>query len=200
MDLYANFWIVLDPLIKETGYEYPLSKKTAVNKILNESIFVFSGMLYGFEFRYTPSNRARKIEEIFILTPICRIPFGDPKLQVVQTWKENECLYARIRYRADSKQSLYLKAWKSNIIPVSSGLGMESILSDDIEGKATAVKNGIKAAIREYLKKMNSNKPKEIRGSVQLSDPPYIIIDQGMYKAKVKIKLKIYEINKHRIY
>ncbi|MFQ3621364.1 MAG: hypothetical protein SNJ78_10540, partial [Spirochaetales bacterium] len=46
-----------------------IEKEELYERILEEARYVFSGMVYGFVFSYTPSDKARRVEEEFLLEP-----------------------------------------------------------------------------------------------------------------------------------
>ena len=62
--LAGEFWVELSPFV-ETEEEYPLPEDKAYRRLLEEASFVFSGMIYGFDFTYTPFDKSRKVDEIF---------------------------------------------------------------------------------------------------------------------------------------
>jgi hypothetical protein len=89
--LNEEFWYDLQPELE--GWEtvqgkeqfpdlHTLSKDEMFNRILEEARYVFSGMVYGFIFSYTPYDRSRGVEEEFLLEPYQWIQRGDPNLQV----------------------------------------------------------------------------------------------------------------------
>ncbi|RKX76145.1 MAG: hypothetical protein DRP87_12735 [Spirochaetes bacterium] len=186
------FWCELEPIIQEDE-EYPPPRDQMLKQILAEAQFVFSGMIYGFRFVYTPLDLTRNVEEVFILEPLSRILWGDKNLKVESTRTDDDRLYARVRYRLADFQQDWLKLWESTTLPTASGTGRGDLFGGYKE-KFTALRQGIKQAIRDYLRERVFNKPKEIRGEVLLMGAPYTIIDSGTYSAKVKIKLKIDEI------
>ena len=58
----AEFWTELDPAVDlEQGGV--ISQDEAIRRTLEEARIVVSGMIYGFEVRYVPSDRARQVEE-----------------------------------------------------------------------------------------------------------------------------------------
>ncbi len=69
-----------------------------------------------------------------------------------------------------------------------------------IKEKNAAMSDGVKEAVRAYLRSRILNKPKEVRGKAVFSEVPYVIIDEGAYRAKVSVKIDIDEIIPYRIY
>lgn len=190
--LEAVYWVERDPVPQE-GEEYPITKEIAAKRALEEARFVFSGMIFGFRFIYTPSDRTRQVKEIFNLELLHQIPWGDPGLIPRDVMpRENQFIF-RIRYNLSDHHIYRLESWMSNIHPVSSGIG-ESVVAFGYKEKLTAIREGVKAAIRSYGREGTLNKPREMSGEVLLVEPPYIVLDGGSYLAKVKIKLRDVEI------
>ena len=196
--LTGEFWVELDPAIKE-DQSYPLTSQEAAEILLDEARFVFSGMIYGFEFEYTPYDQTRGVEEIFNLDPIAEIPWGDPALTVVQMRVSNNRRFALIRYAPKDHQIRWLQAWESNINPKATGLGKADLFKG-VDEKRNAFREAIKEAVRGYLRQRILNKPKEIRGELVLADVPYVIIDAGTYLAKTEVRLRIDEVIPYRQY
>jgi len=195
--LEAIFWVELDPVPQE-GEEYPVTREAAARRALEEARFVFSGMIFGYRFLYVPSDKTRQVEEHFTLELLHQIPWGDPGLVAKQAVPFNENrLTVRIRYNLSEHHSYRLNSWQSTIYPVSSGAG-EGTAMGGYKEKITAIKEAVKAAIRSYGREAVYNKPREMSGEVLLVESPYIIINEGSYLAKVKIKLKGVEILPYR--
>ncbi len=201
--LLEEFWCYFEPP-EHIGSDFgsdkePLTEEEIVLKIFDEASFIISGMIYGFNFTYAPKDSKRGIDEIFHLTPAYRILRGDPSLSVQNTRTDGQRLFAQIMYNLEDHQKIRLKSWDSNITPFSTGYGRETLMSGE-NAKLLSISNGIKEAIRNYLRERIFNKPKAISGEVLLVENPYTIIDSGAYLSKVKIKLKIDELIPHKIY
>lgn len=191
--IVAEFWCDLEPMVKTDDEEFPVPRDIAVKHILREAQFVFSGMIFGFAFEYTPSDTAREVKEIFTLEPIAQIPWGDERLSVMDTRREEEKLIARIRYDIASYQKPWLTLWQSSSIPAASARGTDNALLG-IEAKIGSIKDGVKEAVRAYLRQRVYNKPKRITGEVLLCEPPRIFVDAGAYRSKVRIMMRIKEV------
>lgn len=176
-----------------------LDKSEIYRRNLEDALWIISGMIYGFTVRYTPMDSSRKVDESLEVSPIASIAWGDEKLEVIDTWFKNEKLSMQVRYLLDSSQITRLKLWESNIFPDSEGIGVVSVFSGYM-GRVESIKEGIKVALRNYLRIRNSNKPREISCRVLLSEPPYTIIDAGGYKSKIKITIKMIEITPYSYY
>ena len=97
--LYSSFWFEREPRPLEEYQDGPRSREDAVREMLTEARFVFSGMIYGFSFRYTPGDRKRDIEDLFELIPVAEISWGDSRVSVLETREENNTVYAKLVYR-----------------------------------------------------------------------------------------------------
>ena len=130
---------------------------------------------------------------------MAEIPFGDPALRVINTWKKEGRLYAQIRYELADYQLRRTGAWSSNVFQQSEGFGRASFFKGS-SARIDAVKDGIKQALSSYLRPREKNKPREIRVRAILDDAPYIVINAGGYNAKVRIRFSLDKITPYRIY
>jgi len=180
--------------------EYPyLNKSEIYRRTLEDAVWIISGMIYGFSITYTPLDRTREVKEYLDVSPIASIEWGDDKLEVVDTWFKNEKLSMQVRYFLNESQITRLKLWESNIFPDAEGTGIKSVFSG-YQGRVESIKEGIKEALRNYLRIRNTNKPREIICKVLLNKPPYTILDAGGYKSKVNITIKLTEIAPYSYY
>ncbi|MDR1625634.1 MAG: hypothetical protein LBT33_03760 [Spirochaetia bacterium] len=169
------------------------AEKAALGRILEEGRYVFSGMIFGFSFSYTPLDRGRDIEEEFTLKPVYEIPWGDPNLFVHQTRREDGRIYARLRYRLHGFQENWYAGNLSNLMGSASGLGDAPIFAGWQE-KMTAIQNSVKHAVREYARGRIDNKPLKVTGTVFLGDAPLIEILRGAFHARTRVRLKIDDV------
>ncbi len=196
--LQGRFWWELEPYYP-TEDEYPLTEETAIRRMLEEALYTFSGMLYGFEFVYTPPDRAREVEEVFRLEPIAQIPWGDPRLQVRQSWVQEKRLYATLTYRVAAFQEARLHGWASNAVPTAAGQARAELYLGFAQ-RTVAIENAVKQAIREYLRERYLNKPRQARGQVLLREVPMMGIVEGSYRASVEVKLLIDQVEPYTAY
>ena len=176
-----------------------LNKSEIYRRTLEDSVWIISGMLYGFNVTYTPLDRTREVDEFLEVSPLSSIAWGDEQLEVVDTWFKNEKLFMQIRYFLNEAQITRLKLWESNIFPDAEGIGIVSVFSG-YQGRVESIKEGIKEALRNYLRIRNTNKPREIICKVLLNKPPYTILDAGGYRSKVRITIKLTEIAPYSYY
>ncbi len=191
-------WKELKPMVSLEG-EYPVPREKAIKKLLEDARVILSAMIYGYTFIYTPSDRARRVLEVFTLNPVAEIKWGDKQLKVLQTEVKKDRLYASISYDLIPFQRAKREAWSSNSIPLATGFGKGSVFEGD-EGRAKSFDNAIKEAIRNFLRPRIYNKPREIRGELLLWDAPYTAIEHGEYVTRVRIKLIVKEVIPYRIF
>jgi hypothetical protein len=196
--LSGDFWVEVDPFV-ETEAGYQLTGDESRIQILEEARYVFSGIIYGFDFVYTPSDNLRDVDEIFSFEAIARIPWGDPALTIVETWVDGNLMHANVRYFPSGHQLRWLSMMQSNIYHNATASGRASMFVGT-GAKYDAVTEGAKEAIRAHLRSRVLNKPKEVRGSVALTGAPYIIIDAGEYLARVDVRIDVDEIIPYRIF
>ena len=192
-------WASLDayPGSQEAGdldsgiYDYPIKSMKKV------APFLVQGMVYGWEFSYTPSDKTRGVEEYFEFYPIQPLS-PDDKITYSSPWLTENKLNAWIDYtRTDNQiQNYYL--WSTIQNKTISGKGYGSI-EKGFEGITDACSDCIKNAVRDYYQKIIKNKPKEITGSVLVRDLPMLGVDAGRYVVQLDFFLesgKIIEYSK----
>lgn len=196
--LEGEFWVELEPMVRFEEADAGTSEDQ-IRVLLEEARFVYSGMLYGFSFRYVPLDLRREVEEEFEITPLAEIAWGDPRLTVAESRYSNGRRYLIIRYQPQENQLAWVRFWDSNIHAVSTAYGTGDVFHGQ-EEKRAAIEEGLKEAIRGYLRPREYNKPKEISGRVAFAEVPYVVIDSGYYRAKVEAKLDIREIVPYNIH
>ena len=196
--LVVELWSELDPIVADGG-ERPVPREVAIGRLLDEAIFVFSGMVYGFEFSYAPAAPDRGIEEEFELEPYATIVRGDPRLEVFQTWVEADRLYARITYEVDPQQEDWYRGWKSAANPRSRGVGSAQFIRGPAV-KPDATRDAIRMAIRNHARTLELNRPRLITGAVVITDAPRVVVREGSYEATVRVVLQIDSIERYELY
>jgi hypothetical protein len=192
--LNEEFWADLEapPDFDETA---PPQKSTqaadeALKRILEEGRYVFSGMIFGFTFSYTPLDRGRNIQEEFTLQPVYQIAWGDPNLFVHQTRREGLRVYARLRYRLHGFQENWYEGNLSNLTSSSAGAGEAPVFAGWQE-KLNAIRDSVKNAVREYARGRIDNKPLKVTGTVFFDKAPRMEISSGAFHAVSSVRLKI---------
>ncbi len=191
--IVLTLWTELEKIPEAAG-------KNEISKAaLEDAQWILSGMLYGFKVRYVPLDKDRHVRESLSVVPVVQIPFGDSALRVFKTWSKDGRFYVQIRYTVHDYQQPRLRAWDSNIFPEAGGSGTVSLFNGR-SGRLDSIKEGIKDALRNYLRAKVRNKPREIDARVILEDPPYLTVQAGGYTAKVRIKFSIDKIIPYAVY
>ncbi len=197
--LYGTFWYEAEPMTIEEAQYGPPSRREAIKQMLEEARFAFSGMIYGFSFVYTPSDRARGVEEIFDLEPAAVIPWGEDGLRIRDTREEDGIVRVSVSCSLEEHQKLRIQLWSANTFPAATGTGSADYFAGPPE-KIKAHKEPMKEAIRGYLRKRIYNKPKEIRGRLVLQEAPDCRYASGEYVSTVRIKIDFEEIVEYTRY
>ena len=198
--LSLRLWCQLEPMVQENE-NYPLSTEEAQRRALEEARGILSGMIYGYRFRYTPGDSVRQIAEEFSLAPVAEILWGDPNLKIADVWIKDSLLFVKVTYRLEDFQSSRRRAWSSNSVEFSSGVGSYSVFTaTSPEGKQNALREALKNAVREALRPVVFNKPREVTGEIIIWNPPDTVIQSGTYTTRADVKLRVKEIRSYSLF
>jgi len=198
--LELEVWCELEPMIQESD-AYPLSTEAAQERVLEEARALLSAMIYGVRFSYTPSDALRRQAEQFRLTPVAELRWGDPRLRIAEAEVRDARLYARVRYDLQDFQAARRRAWQSNSIPTAAGTGHASLFASSApEGKRRSLQEAFKEAVRNHLRPVLFNKPREVRGELLLWQAPRIVVDAGDYLTAAAVKLRVQEIRPYSFF
>ena len=177
----------------EGQYDFPISQ---MHKI---APFIINGMVYGWNFVYVPSDKARGVEEVLEITEIVSADVIRGGITYTSPWIENNNLNCWVEYtRTDSQVQSY-NLWSSIQNPVIGGIGYGSV-EKGFEGIEEAARESLKAAIRNHYRKTIKNKPKEITGSVLIRKFPTLGIDSGRYVINLDFFLECGKIIEYSVY
>ena len=196
--LFVRPWAELEPPVRIEA-EYPIPVEKAQRKLLEEARVLLSGMVYGWRFLYTPADRERRVEEVFVLTPVAEIQWGNPRLSALESEVVDTRLFARISYSMNGEEAARRASWGSNSAAQSTGRGTASVFLGPDE-KLASLAAAIREAVRVHLNARVLNKPREIRGEVVLWDDPQTIVHAGSYTTTVRVKLQVSEVIPYRIF
>ena len=170
-----------------------------VQKIKEIAPFLISGMVYGWDFVYTPSDKARNVEEFFEIKERALSPIEIYGISYSSPWVQNERLNCWCEYTRTPAQIHNYNLWSSIQNPTIQGYGYGNI-SDGFDGIVDAAKDALKKAVREHYRGKIKNKPKEITGSVLIRKEPLIGIDEGRYTIKLDFFLEYDTIIYYNVY
>jgi hypothetical protein len=152
----------------------------AISRMEAIAPFIMGGMIHGWTFDYTPSDKVRAVEEYFACVPA--MPF-DKKVNPIeyrQVQVLDDKLYGWAYCNRTPTQQASFDAWGSVTHPKIHGVGQGPV-AEGFDGIKTAFENAVKSAVREYWRTQIKNKPKEITGTVLLIHNPRIYIKEGRY-------------------
>lgn len=164
--------------LERTGNEFTVP----VDRIKELVPHLLTGMLYGWKFDYTPSDKARGVSEYFEVTPVETLSASEiRRIRYVLPWVEGDRLNCWVEFDRNAEQKRLFESWQVITNPRIRGVGYAR-LAEGFAGIETACQEALKSAIREYERKIIKNKPKEITGAVIMAKPPLIGIEAGKYK------------------
>ena len=198
-------WAELDayPGLVEAGHSKKGEKKipddeTKYNKgIFDHAIgqmkrltpFLFNGMVYGWEFDYTPSDKLRGVPEYFEVKETRPFDEESKKIRYEKPWFDESKVHCWAVFERDDAMTASWKQWADVKNPRILGLGGGKV-SKGFEGIQDAAKNALKDAVRNYYRKILRNKPKQITGRVLINKVPAILINSGEYQLQLDFFLE----------
>lgn len=174
-------------------YDYPISR------IHEVAPFLISGMVYGWNFVYTPSDKARGVEEFFEITEIQPLNPPYEKITYVSPWIQDNRLNCWCEYTRTEPQIQNYYLWSSIQNPVIHGRGYGKI-EKGFDGIKDAAQDAVKEAVRDYYRAIIKNKPKEISGAVLVRNIPTIGIKSGQYIINLDFFLECGRILEYKLY
>lgn len=166
--------------IEANNNEHPV-----LEEFIEDILEVISGRIYGWKFKYIPSDIKREIEEEFILTPIAKIKWGDSRLQFKDNWVKDNIMYQNIVYTLEDFQKKRIKSWKTSLIPDSYGEGFASL--HEVDGKSISLKEAIKDSIKREFQSRGKGKPRTIEGQILLEENPRVFLNSGLFNTQVNV-------------
>ncbi len=175
------------------------AEKELKRDLFREAVFVFSGMIYGFDFRYIPGDKRRNVDDLIEINPINEIRWGDPGLKIRSTRSEGNRNLVQFSYYPEESMRSWIMYWSSGSFPLTGGRGEGDFLKG-FAAKKDAVEKGVREAVRNYMRSRVRNKPQKIEGEFIFASPPDYLYAAGIYTASVKIKLNVEKVSDYSIY
>lgn len=173
---------------------------TSIRSLKVVAPYLLSGMIYGWKFEYTPSDKTRNVEEYFSFEPIAKISEEDPNINFTNPAFLDTRVYCWLEYPRTDNMMIYRKRWDNIMYPKVTGYGESSEL-DSAKAIKEAIKEAAKNAIRTYAQGQTKNKPKEVIGEILLCDEdPSIKIMSGKYTASLDFFLYVDKIVQYSKY
>lgn len=168
----------------------------AISQIKEITPFLLNGMIYGWEFVYVPSDKARKVDEYFEIKVIQDIEKSTNQIVYSSPWVEDNRFCCWVNYERTDHQIQLYNLWASINNPSIQGRGYGSI-EKGFDGIKEASEDALKNAVREYYRGKIKNKPKEITGKVLIRKNPVIGINQGRYVINLDFFLECGKIKEY---
>ncbi|MDR2245870.1 MAG: hypothetical protein LBE17_04215 [Treponema sp.] len=195
--LRGAVWVEVEPAyaryIEESKPPDPSSVRRAA---LEEAAMVYSAMIYGWSFEYEIGEKARGIPEVFELTPLGAIPFGDPGLTATDAEFREMRLYLWTDYRMTEAQMRRMRMWRAgtvrNVQALGKGpLGGPVAKEDQLAFKRAALEDAARSGVRDMLRGMERNRPKEARGYLSLAEFPVYWMDSGYWTVRARFRVEL---------
>jgi hypothetical protein len=202
--LRSEFWTDLQP-VAGVGDEWPVSPATARARILEEAAWVYSGMIWGFEFEYTPYDKTRSLAERFVLKPIgslepsaLSLASGSATEDLPPELASNE-LRSFVEYRPPAALVELMQSYAQDPWKGSQGLGTAD-MNVGLKGRRAAYEDGLRLAVRALLQGREPNKPRLVKGRVVFERPPSMTIKGGYYTAQLRARVMVIEVIPYKVY
>ncbi|MBF9015361.1 MULTISPECIES: hypothetical protein [unclassified Oceanispirochaeta] len=167
---------------------YDEIREEAIEILLEDARWIFSGMLYGFDFRYIPGNADQGFDELFKLEPIHQIERGDPALEVYQVDDDYENMRILFYFWPDEHQYRRMGISRGGGFQAAAAAGGIPMM---LEGaRILSMEEAVKQALRSDLRSLIYNRPLEVGGVVYLFSSPRISIWAGEYRSSLGILYK----------
>ena len=191
LDAYPGLELHADE--NEGQFDFPIKQMRKI------APFIISGMVYGWNFVYVPSDKARGVEEYLEVTEIVSSDVIKGGITYVSPWISENNLNCWVEYTRTDSQVQNYNLWSSIQNPVIGGIGYASV-EKGFEGIEEAAREALKDAIRNYYRKTIKNKPKEINGAVLVRNFPTLGISSGRYVINLDFFLECGKIIEYSVY
>lgn len=178
---------------KAGEYDYPRDEIRRVAK------FMVGGMVSGYTFEYTPSDKKRGVAEYFQMEETR--PLGDDAkgIDYTQVWVEGGKVWCWIDFNRTQRMRYDLEMWKKLDHAAISGKGYAGV-EKGFDGVTEAAKLAVKDAVRSYYRGIIKNKPRCIIGKVLVRNPPSVGISSGRYKVALDFFIETVTIEQYDVF
>lgn len=196
--LRAEFWSDLNG-VPQGGDPWSLPLPVAAERLADEAAYVFAGQVWGFDFEWTPSDKARSIKESFVMKPSGSIPHADPRLVPGDSRVVGQTLRAYVSYSPSATELSMMDAygrapWKS-----AQGTGYGDWLKG-LGGRKEAYEDAARDAIRNLLRGLEPNKPRRVRGRAAFDGTPRIAVVDGAYRVQARFRIDVTDVLAYGVY
>jgi len=193
--------------VTEPGYVPALTDQAAAEAVLAEGLWLFHGMIHGFDYVYTPSDRARAIADLFEISSRASAFGGSRAFRVASVRFDGRMLVAEVEYLVPGPERTILASWESISYRSAQGRGEASawdrgltpdtaagVLPFQVAARRAAIIDATREALRDYLRGLEFNKPREVRGSFAFASQPRLVLSGGRWIATVRLRVGVDEI------
>ncbi len=194
-----NLWAELDayPGLVESGSSQSGEKERKNQGIFDHAIgqmkkitpFLMNGMVYGWTFDYTPSDKLRGVEEYFEIKEIRSFDQEAKRIRYENPTFDESKVRCWANFERDESMVQSWNQWADIKNPRIMGVGGGKIYKG-FEGIEDAAKNALKNAVRAHYQKILRNKPKQITGRALINKIPAILINSGEYQMQLDFFLE----------
>ena len=183
-------WAQLDayPGLEKPNYDTGVFDY-AIRQMKTLTPYLLNGMVYGWEFDYTPSDKLRGVSEYFEVKEIRSFEAESKKIHYEQPWFDQSKVHCWANFERDEGMVQSWSQWADVKNPRIMGIGGGK-MSKGFEGIQEAAQNALKDAVRTYYRKVLRNKPKQITGRVLINKIPAILINSGEYQLQLDFFLE----------
>jgi hypothetical protein len=194
----AQFWAEVEP-VSDVGEPWPVPPEERERRLLEEAAWIYSGMIWGFEFSYTPYDKVRGIAERFELKSLGSLKADDPHLELGRTRTEALMTRAFVTYRPTADEEQRVSTYAEDPWQSSQGIGRADYLLGWKAHRA-AYEDGLREAVRSLLRLIEPNKPRRVRGRVVFERAPALSIAGGVYTSQVRARIEVSQILRYEVY
>jgi hypothetical protein len=201
----------------DAGVHYPLDGALAQTIALQNAAALFGAMIYGWDFEYSPGDKARGTTEYIILTPGGRVDAGDKSLSPAETAVKNGIYTLTAAYEMSGAQERRVVARKKVSIQADALSGGSFPRTVNAKGRAPldgpcfvtdagvttspVLEDAAKNAVRGILRASERNKPRLVRGSLSLDGGfPLFTISQGSWTCAAAFLVIVTELLTYSVY
>ena len=195
--------------VTQPSYQPRLPDGEAARAVLEEARWVFGGMVWGFDFVYTPSDRARAIADLFTLTPRSELRWGTAGFTVRSVRLDGTTVWAAVEWNLGAAERSEHAAWAGSryaaaqgraSIPLRAAVDTATPAGDGgalnlyVALRREAMSQAAKEALRAYLRGIETYKPREVRGPCAFAVPPTLVMREGAWIATVRLRVQVSEV------
>jgi hypothetical protein len=196
--LRAEFWTDVEP-VAGVGDEWPVTPELARQRILEEAAWVYGGMIWGFDFSYTPYDKARAIPERFEIESLGALKLELLSIAAGAYPKSADEYRAFVEYRPAPALSALMASYAQEPWKSCQGIGRADMVLG-VKGRRAAYEDGLRAALRGYLQSALPNKPRLVKGRIAFERAPSLAILGGSYTVQLRARAMVTESIPYKIY